>query len=116
MKENSRLARQMAKESTLGLMEKFTTENGRLGSNKATESGEVFLETLTLESGTSPRLKVTESISGRMEIGMRESGLTASNTVKEQTFLLTRTSTLDITCKVNQMVTDNTSGATGLPT
>ena len=84
--------------------------SGKLGLSRATGSGEGFLEIVILESGIILKLRDMEFTLGKMEIGTRVNGLTASNTAKAPTSSQIKTFILDLTNKANQMVTVNTSG------
>ena len=87
MREISRQARPMVKESIIGQMEKSMMENGARVSKKDTECGKEYTETVIWVSGVNRKLMVMEFISGKTEIVMKAAGTTALNMEKEVIFL-----------------------------
>jgi hypothetical protein len=88
IKENSPGAKLTAKEPTSGGMEKSMTASGTRDRRKAMESGRASMGTPILDSGKIARLKAMGYMSGLMETGMRESGISALDMGMELTFLL----------------------------
>lgn len=74
MQENMSMDVLMAKESSLGLMEKSTMANGEKDSRKDMASGEALKMTHISDNGKKAKQMDMEFISGKMEIGMKESG------------------------------------------
>jgi hypothetical protein len=85
--DNSNMVEHMGKESILGTTEKSMTANGIKDWNKATAFGKVSRMTLTLENGRILRHMDMEFTNGPMAIGMKGSGKTALNMVRELTRL-----------------------------
>jgi len=66
----------MVKECTIGPMEKSTMANGSRVSRKDMECGKASMVTAIWANGANLKLTVMEFISGKMEIGMKETGNT----------------------------------------
>ena len=71
---SSKIINHMAKEFTLGSMEKFMKARGEMGSKKAKACGREYLGTLILASGYRARLMGTVCTSGRTEIDLKANG------------------------------------------
>ena len=100
----------MAKEPTLGSMEKCTMASGSKARSADTAYGKAFMATAISASGKIARLKAMECMFGSMETGMRASGISASGMEMVLTFLPTETLTMASTTTVNLKATDSTSG------
>ena len=85
-------------------------ENGTKVSSMGTGFGEESQETPILENGATQKLRVTVYILGKMEIGTKESGNSASSMVKEQTFSRTAIPILVSIRTVSRMEKDSTLG------
>ena len=109
-KANSSLAKQMVKEFMPGPMVKFMMASGSLESRKAMGCGEVFMGTPILESGRIAKLMGMVCTTGRMAIGTKVSGNSASNMAKELTYLEMETHTLVSTKMESLTVMGNTDG------
>ena len=99
------------KASTRGAMEKYTMESGTWGWRTVLAYGKESWGTRTLGSGEIRKLKAMACISGRMEIGMRASGLKVSNMGKEQTFSPMGTSFRETMKRVDPKASELTNGA-----
>lgn len=108
----SRMVRRMARESTLGQTENFTTASGRLESKKAMAFGRASAETPILENGKIQKRMDMVCINGKMVIGMKESGICALSMVKGQTSLQMEIHIQASTNLENLMVKVSTNGKT----
>lgn len=74
MKVTSKVAKLMAKESTIGPMVRSTTANGAEESRTATACGEAYSATAIWASGKTARHMAMESINGRMATDTKDLG------------------------------------------